>query len=155
MDNVFGVLFGLCHAFYISVFMTLIMLCSVPISTMLSRFFSNYYKEMAKQKQDILAQSTNVALESIENIKTIKSFSNESKQELLFATEISKTYDFAVNIAFSKAIFEGIVTVLTFMSVACVIWYGSNLYLDGGITSGDMVSFLIIRYFGILSRSAR
>lgn len=94
----------------------------------------------------LLAQSTNIALESIENIKTIKSFSVEDKQERLYAKQIAKTYDYAVDIAFSKAMFEGIITVLTFMSIACVIWYGSSLYLEGNITSGDMVSFLIIRY---------
>ena len=54
MDNIFGVLFGLCYALYISPFMTLIMLCSVPISTMLSRVFAQYSKEMAMRKQDIL-----------------------------------------------------------------------------------------------------
>eukprot|EP01083_Nonionella_stella_P021580 59814_1 len=144
MDNIFGIIFGLAYALYISYFMTLIMLLSVPISTMLSRYFGNYYKQLTQQVQTILANATNIAMESIQNIKTVKAFSTESKQECLYAKQIEKTYVFSASIAFSKSIFEAMITIVAFLSIACVLWYGSRMYIAKEISAGNMVSFVII-----------
>ena len=144
MDNLFGLLLSLSYALYISHSLTFLMLTSVPISSFLSRHFSIFYAKLSQKMQQKLAEFTNIAFESISNIKTIKAFSNESNCELLFAKQIEKSYKYSANIAFYRALFEAIITALAFLSIASVLWYSSNLYLSKQINAGNAVSFIII-----------
>lgn len=144
MNNALGILFSLSYALFISPSLTFIMLISVPITSMLSRHFSSFYSKLSQKLQTMLAKATNIAFESISNIKTIKAFSNELEQTHLFAKEIAIGYNYSAQIALHRALFEASITILFALSTACVMWYLAKLYESKQINAGNTVSFIIL-----------
>ena len=58
-----------------------------------------YLKELRKQFQDKLAEANNVAEETVSNMRTVKSFSNELKMATMYRTEIDLSYKLGRNLA--------------------------------------------------------
>ena len=144
MNNFFGILLSLGYALFISPSLTLLMLAAVPISSMLSRYFSNFYRDLSRKLQHQLAKSTDIAFESISNIKTIKSFSAESKVELSFVKQVQNGYLHSTRIVLAERSFEAIKTILAFLSIASVLWFVAKTYAAKQMDAGNAVTFLIL-----------
>ena len=55
-------------------------------------YVGRFLKSLRKKFQDKLAEANNVAEETISNIRTVRSFSNESKMNRFYERDINKSY---------------------------------------------------------------
>lgn len=76
---------GIIYLFVISWKLTLVMLSVVPLVAVTGRYYGTYVKSLSKKTQDALAQATEVAEESIGNVRTVRSFAKEGYQASLYA----------------------------------------------------------------------
>ena len=76
-----------------------------------------FLKNLRKKFQDELAHASSTAEESISNMITVRSFSNESKMVDIYSEDIDKSYYLGRKLAFLIGVFMGVVSM--FMYVSC------------------------------------
>ena len=85
-------------------------------------------KNLRKKFQDELAHASSTAEESISNIITVRSFSNESKMVDIYSGDIDKSYYLGRKLAFLIGVFMGVVSM--FMYVSCFYFIISFLSVE-------------------------
>ena len=100
-------------------------------------------KNLRKNFQDKLAHANSTADESISNITTVRSFSNDSKMTGLYDVDIEKSYRLGRKIAVLSGTFIGIMTFLVSSASALVLWYGGYLVYHGEIAPGTLISLML------------
>lgn len=122
--------------------LSLIVFLTVPVVTLLTRYFGNKIRKLARGVQDDLADSTAIAEDALGAIRIVKAFAREVFEvgrysdavECLFQTSRRK-------ILLSSMFWSGIG--MLFMSTLVVIfWYGGREVLAGRLSPGDMVAFI-------------
>ena len=102
-----------------------------------------WLKSLRKSFQDKLAHANSTAEESISNITTVRSFSNEHKMTGIYDVEIEKSYKLGRRISFLSGTFVGIMTFLVFCASALVLWYGGYLVYHREIAPGTLISLML------------
>lgn len=129
--------------FILSWKLALLILILVPIFMVFTAVFSSYSKTMTKQFQDITADSSVIAEECFSNIRTVKSFSTEDQEAAHFRSKTEDAYKTALKRAFVSALYRSLTDMVTNVGTIAVLWYGGYHVLDGEMSSGELVSFLI------------
>lgn len=104
---------------------------------------SSFYKKFTKDYQDKLALSTQVASESLQNIRVVKSFSTELEEKLTFESSTSNAYNVGRKRSFLVGAFSGIGMLLGNIAIMCILWYGGTLVLQKEISVGDLSAFVL------------
>jgi ABC-type multidrug transport system fused ATPase/permease subunit len=78
-----------------------------------------FLKNLRKKFQDELAHASSTAEESISNIITVRSFSNESKMVDIYSDDIDKSYYLGRKLAFLIGLFMGVVSMFMYVSCFC------------------------------------
>ena len=144
INSVLTVILALFYVFYLSWSLTLVMLTVVPFVAITGRYFGAYYRKQSKITQDVLAEATDIASESISNIRTVKSFSTEGEQEYLYAKAIFKTYTQGQKMAFAFGCFIAFIQIMANASMSLIVWFGAKQVIDGHLTAGDLGTYVIM-----------
>lgn len=75
-----------------------------------------FLKNLRKRFQDKLAHASSTAEESISNIITVRSFSNESKMVDLYSNDINESYYLGRKLAVLIGVFMGVVSMFMYVS---------------------------------------
>ena len=120
-----------------------------------------FLKNLRKKFQDELAHASSTAEESISNMITVRSFSNESKMVDIYSGDIDKSYLLGRKLAFLIGVFMGVVSMFMYVSCYClsflplefllliqgaaslVLWYGGYLVFHGNINPGTLISLML------------
>jgi ABC-type multidrug transport system fused ATPase/permease subunit len=129
--------------FTISWKLCLVMLSLIPPMVIGTVIYGRYVKRLSKSVQDALAKSSDVAEESLSNIRTVRSFGQEIKHKDLYSFAITESYNLAKKLAVANGVFSMGMIVAGNMALILVIWYGGHLVLKGELTIGVLTSFLI------------
>lgn len=127
--------------------LTGLMLLVVPLMAVLAMSFGKLIRRFSRQRQDALAQANVVVEETLQNIQTVKSFTNEKLESGRF----NVLQDTVVQIAIKAARYRGLFVSFIFLAflggLGFVLWYGSTMIEDGPMQSGDLISFIIYTMF--------
>jgi len=93
--------------FIVSWKLTLVMIAVVPLIAISTMVYGKFVRKMSKKLQDALAKSTEVAEESISNIRTVRSFSRELYEHERYGERVTESYKKAKNLAFAYGVFAG------------------------------------------------
>ena len=115
-----------------------------------------WLKRLSKEFQDKLAQANSTAEESISNITTVRSFSNELKMSNIFNAGINNSYILGRKMAFLTGTFMGVMTFVIFAAATLVLWYGAYLVYHEILAPGVLISLMLYTLnlamsFGFLS----
>lgn len=123
--------------------LTLMMLAVVPPVALGAVFYGRRVRRLAKESQDALAKASEVAVESLSGIRTVRSFAAEKKE----VARYEKAIDSALSLAFRRitlsSTFFGAASFLAFSSGAFVFWYGARMVAGGALSPGDLLTFLM------------
>jgi subfamily B ATP-binding cassette protein MsbA len=106
-------------------------------------FFGRRLRDITTGVQDRLAEATGVAEEAFSQIRTVQSFVQEPTESARFADRVAASVQAALQRARVRGVFFGMLTLSTFGGVTFVLWQGGLLVLDGQLTAGSLVSFLL------------
>ncbi len=106
-------------------------------------FFGRRLRDITTGVQDRLAEATGVAEEAFSQIRTVQSFVQEPTERARFADRVSASVQAALQRARIRGVFFGMLTLSTFGGVTFVLWQGGLLVLEGQLTAGSLVSFLL------------
>ena len=123
--------------------LSLVIFLTVPVVTVVTRFFGKKIRALSKNVQDKLADTTAIAEETLGAIRVVKSFTREEYEinryrlatEELFATSRHK-------IVLTQIFWAGVG--LMFMgTLVMIFWYGGREVLSSRLSAGDLVAFIV------------
>ena len=93
--------------------------------------------------QDRIAEATGSAEEAFSQIRTVQSFTREREETRRYTAHMAHVIAAATDRSRIRATFFGILTFCAFGGVVAVLWQGGRLVLEGTLTAGALVSFLL------------
>ena len=115
----------------------------VPLVVGSAFYFGRRLRKMTTGVQDKVAEATAVAEEALSQIRTVQSFVQEPAERQRYADRILASVRAALVRAEVRGVFFGVLTFATFGGIVFVLWQGGLLVLDGKLTPGALVSFLL------------
>jgi ATP-binding cassette, subfamily B, bacterial MsbA len=123
--------------------LTLTALGVVPLVIGSALFFGRRLRRMTVGVQDKVAEATAVAEEAFSQIRTVQSFVQEPAERERYGERIGASVTAALVRAQLRGVFFGVLTFSTFVGIVFVLWQGGLLVLEGQLTPGELVQFLL------------
>ncbi len=123
--------------------LTLFILALAPVIIAFGAIFGIFLRRMSTQIQDEIAGATVVTEEVLQNIREVKSFVREPYEISRYQTAIGKAFDAAVRLLRVRSIFGPLIFFLGFGALAAILWFGGREVIDGRLTGGQLIGFLI------------
>lgn len=123
--------------------LTLFILALTPIIVALAAGFGFWLRRTSTQIQDELAGATVVTEEVLQNIREVKSFVREPYEIGRYGEAINKALAAAIRLLRIRSVFGPLVAFLGFGSLALILWFGGREVLDGRLSGGQLIQFLI------------
>lgn len=122
--------------------LSLTMLATFPLIVIGAIVFGRYVRNLSKQRQKTLAGTNTVVEETLQNINTVKTFTNESLEFNRYRSEMDQVVGISLRLAKYRAIFSTFIIIVLFGVIFFILWYGATLVQDGKMTIGQLVSFI-------------
>lgn len=134
---------GVIFLFYLDWRLTSIVIIGIPLVTVVIIFLGRKIRQAATEVQDRLAEASAVVEESVGGVRIVKSFAREAYEIGRFQTKIEQTFAAAMRRAKISAILAPTIGFLAFMSITITLWFGGYEVIQGRLTPGGLVAFLI------------
>jgi subfamily B ATP-binding cassette protein MsbA len=118
-------------------------LAVVPVVVGSAFFFGRRLRRASTGVQDRVAEAMGMADEAFSQIRTVQSFVRESEETRRYHGLLSGVVSAAIARARTRALLFGVVGFVAFGGVVAVLWQGGRLVLEGALTPGALVSFLL------------
>jgi ATP-binding cassette, subfamily B, bacterial MsbA len=114
-----------------------------PLVAAVALLFGRRLNRASGAVQDRVADAAAVADEAFGQIRVVQSFVREAAEEARFAGRVDAALRAAMRRARVRGLFFGAITFATFAGCLAVLWQGGRLVLEGSLTAGALVSFLL------------
>lgn len=138
---------GLILLTYISPKLTLLMLSIVPVLAIFAVFFGRFIRTISKEVQDRVAESTTIIEETLQGISIVKAFTNEIFETIRFRKSVDKIVAVAIKGGIYRGAFAAFIIFCIFGAIVAVVWMGVRLSIEGSITIGELISFVLYSIF--------
>ena len=118
-------------------------LAVVPIVVGSAFFFGRRLRKASTGVQDRVAEAMGMADEAFSQIRTVQSFVREAEETRRYRHLLSGVVRAAIARALQRAMLFGVVGFVAFGGVVAVLWQGGVLVLEGALTPGALVKFLL------------
>ncbi|HEX3158819.1 MAG TPA: ABC transporter transmembrane domain-containing protein [Gemmatimonadaceae bacterium] len=118
-------------------------LAVVPVVVGAAFFFGSRLRRASTGVQDRVAEANGLADEAFSQIRVVQSFTRETEETRRYGEQLADVVAAAIRRAKLRAVFFGVVGFIAFGGVVAVLWQGGRLVLDGALTPGALVSFLL------------
>lgn len=129
--------------FLVSWQLSLLAFISVPVITVLSKWYGNYVRSLTKLMQKKLADGNSVSEASIGSMATVRAFDAGESELNEFEQCMEKYLSLNIRSAIAYFGYCTCVTSLPQLVTALVLFYGGLLVRNGDMTCGQLVSFLL------------
>jgi len=127
--------------FVLSWKMTLFMLAILTPALVAGPLYGKFRRRIAKEISDGQAACSNVAEESLANIRTVKAFATEERECVDYWDKCLYVYDRAKLAALYYGAFQFMMNFIQFGSMTVLVWFAAFLNSSGDITVGEFTSF--------------
>eukprot|EP01129_Flabellula_baltica_P009283 TRINITY_DN3764_c0_g1_i1.p1 TRINITY_DN3764_c0_g1~~TRINITY_DN3764_c0_g1_i1.p1 ORF type:complete len:406 (-),score=72.86 TRINITY_DN3764_c0_g1_i1:630-1847(-) len=132
------------YMFYLSYKLSGAIICCIPLMGISYIFQGNSERKLYSEVSDLESVANQTATESIGEIRTVKSFTQEKYVKTLYGKQLENIASVFRKIVYRKALINAS-TYLSFnMSIAVGMWYGGTLVLSGDITSGQLITYTLL-----------
>lgn len=129
--------------FWLNWRLTLFIVVLMPIIVGLGFVLGSAIRRMSTRVQDEIAGATVVAEEVFQNIREVKSFVRENYEINRYNRAIEVAFRAAVRLLTVRSIFGPIIGFFAFGGLALILWFGGREVLDGRLSAGELIAFLI------------
>ena len=128
---------------YTSIRLTGVMLAVVPVVVAAAVLYGRRVRRLSTRVQDSIAQSAEIAEETLGSIRTVRSFAAESDEVERYSTAVERSYELARRRTQVTSLFGAVVVFAGYSSIALVLWYGGRLVIEGELTIGALTAFVL------------
>lgn len=127
--------------------LTLLMLSVVPLVAVAAVIFGRFIRKYSRSVQDAVASSQVIVEETLQGISNVKAFANEWYEIARYKGKISEIVAIAVKGGQYRGYFASFIIFCLFGSVVAVVWYGVTLSIQGEMSVGQLISFVLYSTF--------
>jgi len=139
--------------FYLNWGFTLIALLVAPGLFWVVYHYTHRIKQAARAVRRKEGEVVSVLEEVLSSIRVVKAFAREDYEQERFEKESRESVERALEARSIKAKLAPIVEIIVACGTCLVLWYGARLVLTGGLTSGELLVFLM--YLGKMYKPMR
>lgn len=134
-----------------------IVFLTVPAVTVGTRYFGNRIRQLARNIQDRLADTTAVAEEALGAVRIVKAFVREPYETGRYNGAVEELFEQSRRKVLLTGLFWSTVGFMFMSTLVVIFWYGGTEVLAGRLTPGDLVAFIfyafnISRSISVISR---
>lgn len=123
--------------------LTLFTFCTFPVVLFFMDFFGKKIRKSGHKIQEATADITSVLQESLSSVRVVKSFVREKYEIDRFDRQNKVNFDANMKNAQLMATLTPVVEFTAAIGVTAIIWFGGRSVINGDITSGSLVAFLV------------
>ncbi|MDP4811994.1 MAG: ABC transporter transmembrane domain-containing protein, partial [Saprospiraceae bacterium] len=123
--------------------LALIMLGTFPLVVFAAMYFGKHIRKFTKERQDELAQTNVVVEETMQNIRTVKAFTNEWFELGRYGSHLNKVVTMALKAATMRGLFASFIVFVMFGALFFIMWQAALMVENGSMLKGDLVNFII------------
>src|SRR5882762_570870 len=139
--------------FYLNWAFTLIALAVAPGLFLVVYYFTHRIKKASRDQRRKEGEVVSVLEEVLSSIRVVRAFAREAYEQKRFEQESRESVEAALQARNVKAKLPPIVEIIVACGTCLVLWYGARLVLTGGLTSGELLVFLL--YLGKMYKPMR
>ncbi|MBP2638352.1 MAG: putative multidrug export ATP-binding/permease protein [Firmicutes bacterium] len=129
--------------FYLHWKLSLLTFVTLPLVARAITVFGKRLRKASRVMQERAADITSVLQESISAVRVIKSFVREEHEIQRFSRENYYNFRAQMKTAQLTATLTPVIEFLAAIGVTIIIWYGGREVINGSLTSGSLIAFLI------------
>lgn len=129
--------------FYLDWKLTLFTFGTFPVVLWLMDFFGKRIRKSGRRIQECTADITSVLQETVISSRVIKSFVREDFEIERFRTQNLANFKANMKNAQLMALLTPVIELVAAIGVTAIIWYGGHGVIDGDLTAGSLVAFLV------------
>ncbi len=123
--------------------LTVLCLVIVPVVSVTIKFFGRKLHSSGRSVQEKLADVTSMLQETISGVRIIRSFNRTEYETERFGKVNQSNFKATVKSIRQQSQMTPIVEFLAALAIAVIIWYGGVSVIDGLMTAGELIAFLI------------
>ena len=121
--------------------LTLVFLATAPLYGALMYYSSRFLRPLLDKLEDAYSRYHSHQIDAIKGIETVKAMSAEGTFRELMLGQFNAVSRRRFNADFTMMSYDGVVQMVTFLSVALFLFVGARLVMDGQLTIGGLVAF--------------
>lgn len=121
--------------------LTVVFLATTPLYAALMYFSSRILRPLLDKLEDSYGRYHSHQIDAIKGIETVKSMAAEGTFRELMLGQFNAVSRRRFNADFTMMSYDGVVQMVTFLSVALFLFVGARLVMDGELTIGGLVAF--------------
>ena len=123
--------------------LSLFILAITPIIVLSAAIFGRYLRRLTTEIQDKVADSTAMAEEAIAAIRVVKAFVREPFEVDRYGKQLETTFGQMMRQSVLRSAFGPLMSFLGFSALAAVLWFGGQEVIEGRLTAGSLIAFLV------------
>ncbi|MDX2160326.1 MAG: ABC transporter transmembrane domain-containing protein [bacterium] len=123
--------------------LTLFILGLIPVIALIGVGFGLLLRRTSTQVQDEIAAATTVASETVQSIREVKSFVREPYETERYEGAVGRALKASMRIVGIRTVFGPVIAFAGFGAIALVLWFGGREAIEGRLTGGELVAFLV------------
>ncbi|MCF6272516.1 MAG: ATP-binding cassette domain-containing protein [Rhodobacteraceae bacterium] len=143
LRNVLIFLGGLVFMLFTSAYLTGLVLLTVPLVVVPIVIFGRRLRDLSRESQDKIADSSGVASETLLAAQTVQAYTHEPQSRAKYGLLIESSFDTAKKRILTRAIMTASIIFLVFTGIVAVLWMGAGVVQRGEMGAGQLVQFVI------------
>ena len=115
----------------------------VPLVAFAARWVGVTIRNLSREIQDSLANTTAIAEEAIGAVRVVQAFGREPHETARYGVAVEALFEAARRRGLVQAVFWNVVAFLFLTSLVGVFWLGGREVLADRLTAGDLVAFIV------------
>ncbi|XP_012660294.1 antigen peptide transporter 1 isoform X1 [Otolemur garnettii] len=137
---------GLCLLAFMlwgSLSLTMVTLVALPLLFLLPKKLGKWYQSLAVQVQQSLAESSQVAVEALSAMPTVRSFANEEGEAQKFRQKLQEIKMLNQKESMAYAVNLCTTSISGMLLKVGILYIGGQLVTSGAVSSGNLVTFVL------------
>uniref|UniRef100_A0A8C8Z7Z1 Mitochondrial potassium channel ATP-binding subunit n=1 Tax=Prolemur simus TaxID=1328070 RepID=A0A8C8Z7Z1_PROSS len=123
--------------------LTLLLMVATPALMGVGTLMGSGLRKLSRQCQEQIARATGVADEALGNVRTVRAFAMEQREEERYGAELEGCRCRAEELGRGIALFQGLSNIAFNCMVLGTLFIGGSLVAGQQLTGGDLMSFLV------------
>lgn len=123
--------------------LTMLLLIATPTLMGVGTLMGSGLRKLSRLCQEQVARATGVADEALGNVRTVRAFAMEQREEERYGVELERCRSKAEELGRGIALFQGLSNIAFNCMVLGTLFIGGSLVAGQQLTGGDLMSFLV------------